>query len=55
MKVIVHDLGKEYNEILQKKCDVMIHADGKYAPCHGHCRHSRRAYTLPVKHRFVFS
>ena len=35
MKVIVHDLGKEYNEILQKKCDVMIHADGKYAPCQG--------------------
>ena len=35
MKVIVHDLGIEYNEILQKKCDVMIHADGKYASCQG--------------------
>ena len=35
MKVIVHDLGAEYNEILQKKCDVVIHADGKYAPCQG--------------------
>lgn len=35
MKVIVHDLGTEYNEVLQKKCDVVIHADGKYAPCQG--------------------
>lgn len=35
MKVIVHDLGIEYNEILQKKCDEVIHADGKYAPCQG--------------------
>ena len=32
MKVIVHDLEEEYNEILQKKCDVVIHANGKYAP-----------------------
>ena len=35
MKVIIHDLGEEYNEILQRKCDVLIHADGKYAPCQG--------------------
>ena len=35
MKVIVHDLGAEYNEILQKKCDVVVCADGKYAPCQG--------------------
>ena len=35
MKVIVHDLATEYNEILQRKCDVVIHADGKYAPCQG--------------------
>ena len=35
MKVIIHDLGEEYNETLQKKCDVVIHADGKYAPCQG--------------------
>ena len=35
MKVIIHDLGEEYNDILQKKCDVLIHADGKYAPCQG--------------------
>ncbi len=35
MRVIVHDLGMEYNEKLQKKCDVVIHADGKYVPCQG--------------------
>ena len=35
MKVIIHDLGIEYNEKLQKKCDVVIYADGKYAPCQG--------------------
>lgn len=35
MKVIIHDLGVDYNELLQKKCDVVIHADGKYAPCQG--------------------
>lgn len=35
MKVIVHDLEEKYNEILQKNCDVVIHADGKYAPCQG--------------------
>lgn len=35
MKVIIHDLGTEYNEMLQKKCDVVICADGKYAPCQG--------------------
>ena len=35
MKVIVHDLGTEYNEELEKKCDVVVHADGKYAPCQG--------------------
>lgn len=35
MKVIIHDLGAEYNEMLQKKCDVVILADGKYAPCQG--------------------
>ena len=35
MKVILHDLGAEYNAILEKKCDVVVHADGKYAPCQG--------------------
>lgn len=35
MKVIVHDLEEKYNQILQEKCDVVVHADGKYAPCQG--------------------
>lgn len=35
MKVIIHDLGTVYNEFLIKKCDELIHADGKYAPCQG--------------------
>lgn len=35
MKVILHDLPEEYTEILQKHCDAVIHANGKYAPCQG--------------------
>ena len=35
MKVIVHDLEAGYDEMLQKKCDVVVNADGKYAPCQG--------------------
>lgn len=35
MKVILHDLDIQYNEILSGKCDEIIHADGKYAPCQG--------------------
>lgn len=35
MKVIVHDLDAEFDEILQKKCDVVVRADGRYAPCQG--------------------
>lgn len=35
MKVIIHDLGNEYDEILRIKCDTVICADGKYAPCQG--------------------
>ena len=35
MKVIVHDLGAEFEEMLQKKCDVVVRADGRYAPCQG--------------------
>ena len=35
MKVILHDLGPEYDEILKTKCDKVINADGKYAPCQG--------------------
>lgn len=35
MKVIVHDLDAEFDEMLQKKCDVVVRADGRYAPCQG--------------------
>lgn len=35
MKVIIHDLGSEFNEKLQNKCDASICADGKYAHCQG--------------------
>lgn len=35
MKVIIHDLDKQVSSLLEKKCDVLIHADGKYAPCQG--------------------
>lgn len=35
MRVIIHDLGKEYDEFLKKKCDCLIRADGKFAPCQG--------------------
>ncbi|MFR0986808.1 MAG: flavodoxin family protein [Frisingicoccus sp.] len=35
MKVIIHDLDMQYDGILGKKCDDIINADGKYAPCQG--------------------
>lgn len=42
MRVILYDLdtavlegGKEYEAMLREKCDTLIHADGKYAPCQG--------------------
>lgn len=35
MKVILHDLDIKYHEMLSGKCDNIIHADGKYAPCQG--------------------
>ena len=35
MKVIIHDLDESYNEFLSQKCDEIIVADGKYAPCQG--------------------
>lgn len=35
MKVIIHDLGTEYEEMLKKKCDEIISADGRFAPCQG--------------------
>lgn len=35
MKVILHDLSIQYNEILNGKCKHVIYADGKYTPCQG--------------------
>lgn len=35
MKVIIHDLGSETTELLKERCDRVIEADGKYAPCQG--------------------
>ena len=35
MKVIIYDVGEEYHDLLKAKCDVLICADGKYAPCQG--------------------
>ena len=35
MKMIIHDLGPEYRELIESKCDRAFEADGKYAPCQG--------------------
>ena len=35
MKVILHDLDIQFHEIFSGKCDEIIHANGKYAPCQG--------------------
>lgn len=35
MKVILHDLGPEYQALIDSKCDRSLAADGKYAPCQG--------------------
>ena len=35
MKVIIHDLGSPYAGLIEAKCDQVIEADGKYAPCQG--------------------
>ena len=35
MKVILHDLDRAYDGMMEAKCDRMIAADGKYAPCEG--------------------
>ncbi len=35
MKVILHDLDRSYDGLIESKCDRMIAADGKYAPCQG--------------------
>ena len=35
MKVIIHDLGPEYEGLIEGKCSRAVAADGKYAPCQG--------------------
>ena len=35
MKVIIHDLGPEYEALIEEKSDRAVAADGKYAPCQG--------------------
>ena len=35
MKVIIHDLGPEYEALIEEKCGRAVAADGKYAPCQG--------------------
>ena len=35
MKIILHDLERAYDGMMEAKCDRMIAADGKYAPCQG--------------------
>ena len=35
MKVVLHDLDRKYDGMLEAKSDRVIAADGKYAPCQG--------------------
>ncbi len=35
MKVILHDLGPQYEEMIGSRCDLALAADGAYAPCRG--------------------
>ena len=35
MRVIIHDLGPEYEALVSNKCDRQVAADGNYAPCQG--------------------
>ena len=35
MRVILHDLGHEYDELIAGKCGMTVAADGQYAPCQG--------------------
>ena len=35
MKVILHDLDSGYDGLIASRCDRVIAADGKYAPCQG--------------------
>ncbi len=35
VKVILHDLDRQFDGLIEAKCDRAIAADGKYAPCQG--------------------
>ncbi|MBR1584975.1 MAG: flavodoxin family protein [Clostridia bacterium] len=35
MKIILHDLGSPYDESIAARCDRVISANGKFAPCQG--------------------
>ena len=35
MKVILHDLDRQYDGMIETHCDRMVVADGRYAPCQG--------------------
>ena len=35
MRVILHDLDRQYDGLLAGKCDRLLAADGNYAPCRG--------------------
>ena len=35
MKVILHDLDSRFDEMIASRCDFVLEADGKYAPCQG--------------------
>ena len=34
-RVILHDLDSQYDAMMESRCDHVISADGKYAPCQG--------------------
>ena len=35
MRVIIHDLDDQYEDLMNEKCERAVAADGKYAPCQG--------------------
>ena len=35
MKILIHDMGSACDELFKEKCDTLISADGRYAPCRG--------------------
>ena len=35
MKVIIHDLDRSFDSLVEARCDRAVAADGKYAPCQG--------------------